>query len=993
MSQRCRLAAGGLIDRSRPLAFTFNGRTYQGHAGDTLASALLANDVHLVARSFRHHRPRGIMSAGVEEPNAIVQLGSGAESEPNLKATEIALYDGLIAASVNAWPGVDTDVAVIAGWFGKLLVAGFYYKTFMWPPALWRRLYEPAIRRMAGLGTAPDAPDPDRYDKMHGHCDVLVVGGGPAGLAAALAAGRTGARVVLIEQQDDCGGALRDECHGTGGASMQQWLDDAVGELAEVPEVTLLKRTTAFGHYDDNYVCAVEHRHTGADTAASRQRFWHIRARQVVLASGAHERPLVFPGNDRPGVMLAAAVRAYLNRYAVQVGRRAVIVTNNDSAYQTALDLADAGTEVAAIVDWRRDPQGALCQKARERGIAVVASHTIVATRGRRRVTGVTLAPRGGGERRRIVCDLVAMSGGWNPAVHLYCHTGGRVAYDAEKACFVPDVTRQAVRTAGAVNGTGGLAACIAQGNAAGAAAAADSSFAGGDPIAIPDIAEPPLTPIEPLWLQSDGDARAAARSFVDFQNDVTVGDIELAVREGFTSVEHLKRYTTTGMGTDQGRTSNVNALAILAATLGQSIAETGTTTFRPPVTPVTLGALAGRNVGALAEPVRTTPMHDWHTAHGAVFEDVGQWKRPWYYARDGEDMAAAVRRECAAVRTSAGVLDASTLGKIDIKGPDAAAFLDRVYTNAWSTLVIGRARYGIMCRADGMVFDDGVTARLGENHYLMTTTTGNAGPVLDWLEEWLQTEWPELRVYLTSVTDQWATVAIAGPRARDIMAALAPDMSLDNATFPFMSVQNGTVAGCPAHIYRISFTGELSYEVNVPAWYGPALWAAVMAAGGPYDITPYGTETMHVLRAEKGYIIAGQETDGTVTPSDLGMDWIISTKKPDFIGRRSLTRSDTVRTDRKQLIGLVPENANTVLPEGAQLVAEGNNATPARMVGHVTSSYFSPTLETGFALAMVERGHARLGARLLAPLVDGTVALTVADPVFYDRAGTRRDS
>jgi sarcosine oxidase subunit alpha len=712
-----------------------------------------------------------------------------------------------------------------------------------------------------------------------------------------------------------------------------------------------------------------------------------------VLASGAHERPLVFPGNDRPGVMLAAAVRAYLNRYAVQVGRRAVIVTNNDSAYQTALDLADAGTEVAAIVDWRRDPQGALCQKARERGIAVVASHTIVATRGRRRVTGVTLAPRGGGERRRIVCDLVAMSGGWNPAVHLYCHTGGRVAYDAEKACFVPDVTRQAVRTAGAVNGTGGLAACIAQGNAAGAAAAADSSFAGGDPIAIPDIAEPPLTPTEPLWLQSDGDARAAARSFVDFQNDVTVGDIELAVREGFTSVEHLKRYTTTGMGTDQGRTSNVNALAILASTLGQSIAETGTTTFRPPVTPVTLGALAGRNVGALAEPVRTTPMHDWHTAHGAVFEDVGQWKRPWYYARDGEDMAAAVRRECAAVRTSAGVLDASTLGKIDIKGPDAAAFLDRVYTNAWSTLAIGRARYGIMCRADGMVFDDGVTARLGENHYLMTTTTGNAGPVLDWLEEWLQTEWPELRVYLTSVTDQWATVAIAGPRARDIMAALAPDRSLDNATFPFMSVQSGTVAGCPAHIYRISFTGELSYEVNVPAWYGPALWAAVMAAGGPYDITPYGTETMHVLRAEKGYIIAGQETDGTVTPSDLGMDWIISTKKPDFIGRRSLTRSDTVRTDRKQLIGLVPENANTVLPEGAQLVAEGNNATPARMVGHVTSSYFSPTLETGFALAMVERGHARLGARLLAPLVDGTVALTVADPVFYDRAGTRRDS
>lgn len=1013
-----RTETGGRIDRGTPVTFTFNGRRYTGCAGDTLASALLANGVHLVGRSFKYHRPRGILSAGAEEPNAIVQVGTGAYSEPNVRATVAELYGGLVAESVNAWPSVEFDLGAVNGRLSRLFVAGFYYKTFMKPKRLWEKLYEPAIRRMAGMGKAPTLPDADTYDKMHVHADVLVVGGGPAGLAAALAAGRTGARVMLVDEQAEFGGALLGNGQTVDGRPGTEWVADVVAELESLPEVTLLRRATAFGYYDHNFVSVVErrtdHAPPGSAPGQPRQRLWHVRAKRVVLATGAHERPLVFADNDRPGVMLAGAVRTYLNRYGVKAGTRAVVFTNNDSAYRAALDLHAAGVAVVAVVDLRPGADGPLAVACRERNIEILAGQAVVATHGTNRVRAVevmSLTADGSavaGVPRRIDCDLVAMSGGWNPAVHLFSQAQGKLRFDDALACFVPDVYAQAQECVGACNGRFALAEGLEEGLRAGARAAQAAGFGNGEAPAGPATEPEPEAPLRPLWVVP-GRAplgRGKARHFVDFQNDVTVGDVRLAAREGMHSVEHLKRYTATGMGTDQGKTSNVNALAILSQEVNRAIPATGTTTFRPPYTPVSYGVLAGRDLGPMLDPIRVTAIHPWHVAHGAVFEDVGQWKRPWYYPRAGETMRDAVARECTAVRTAVGVLDASTLGKIDIQGPDAAEFLNRIYTNAWKKLAIGRCRYGLMCKADGMVMDDGVTSRLGENHFLMTTTTGNAALVLDWLEEWLQTEWPDLKVYCTSVTEQWATVSIAGPKARVLMQDLAPDMDVSKDGFPFMSFKEGTVAGIDARVFRISFTGELSYEINVPSWYGLALWEAVMEAGAKYGITPYGTETMHVLRAEKGFIIVGQETDGTVTPFDLGMDWAVK-KSADFIGRRSFSRPDTRCPDRKQLVGLLPEDPEEVLPEGAQLVLPGvvpesdlvigrridpYKRKPVPMAGHVTSSYWSSTLERGFALALVKGGRERIGETILVPLEGRVVKARITEPVFYDKEGSRRD-
>jgi sarcosine oxidase, subunit alpha len=995
-------AAAARIDHSKTLWFTFNGRRYAGHEGDTLASALVANGVQLVGRSFKYHRPRGLFGAGPEEPCALVQVESGAQTLPNLRATQVELYDGLTADSVNAWPSVNFDVGVVNDLMSRLLPAGFYYKTFMWP-ASWWMTYEHVIRRAAGLGVAPDQPDPDTYDQMHSHCDVLIVGAGAAGLAAALAAGRTGARVLIADEQSEMGGTLLSSPVEIDGKPGLQWLADALAELATMPEVRLMPRTTAFGHYDHNYIGLLERRtdHLGPvhEPTISRQRLWKVRAKQVIHAGGAIERSLVFAGNDRPGVMLASAVSAYVNRWAALPGKRAVVFANNDSAYDTAAHLADVGVSVAAIVDLRPEPGTAAQAQATARDIEVLTNSAIVEVVGKRSVEGVCVMQLNDdasgvvvGERR-LDCDLVAVSGGWSPAVHLHCHAGGKVTYDDEQGCFVPGVTSEAARSIGAGNGQFDLADCLANGWQAGTDAAADAGFR-----------KPGKTPKGPsadtiemaaprhVWIiPAKPGAEHKVKRFVDLQNDVTDADVRLAAREGYQSVEHLKRYTTLGMGTDQGKTSNIPGLAILAGELNKSLPEVGTTTFRPPYTAITMGALAGRYTGQMLDPVRRSPMHHWHEDHGAAFEDVGQWKRPWYYPKDGEDMHAAVARECLAARNAIGILDATTLGKIEIHGPDASEFLNRIYTNAWSKLAVGRCRYGLMLGEDGMVMDDGVTSCLAENRYLMTTTSGNAASVLGWLEEWLQTEWPDLQVYCNSVSEYWATLTISGPFARDLLSELCNDIDISNEGMPFMSWHEGTVAGIPARVFRISFTGEVSYEINVPASMGLGLWQALMTAGEKYGITPYGTEAMHVLRAEKGYIIVGQETDGTMTPIDLDMDWIVSKKKPDFVGKRSLSRPDCVRSDRKQLVGLLTEDPADVLPEGAQIVDDPNAAIPMPMIGHVTSSYMSANLGRSIALAVVRSGLTRKGETVHLPLEGGrTIRAEITGTVFYDPEGER---
>jgi len=998
MSQRFRTSEFGHIDRETPVTFSFDGHRLDGFAGDTLASALLANGIHLVGRSFKYHRPRGILSAGSEEPNALVTVGEGGRATPNLRATQVEIYEGLVATSQNRWPSLNFDAHAVFNSVSRLLPAGFYYKTFMWPASLWTT-YEHLIRRAAGMGKAPSEADPDRYEKTHRHCDVLVVGGGPSGLAAALAAARTGARVVLADENAQFGGDLLSSDERIDGSDAPAWVASTIDELTSMPDVTLLPRTTVFGYYDHNHLTALERvtdHLARAPENVPRQRLWTFRAKEVVLATGSIERSMVFRDNDRPGTMLSGAANTYLKQYGVKVGKRAVVFTGNDSAYKSALALADAGVEVS-ILDSRAETPGPLPQQAIEKGLEVLHEQAVVATYGSRRLEAVeamSLSPDASavsGVPQRIDCDTLLMSGGWSPTVHLFSQSQGKLKYDARIGAFSPDTAAQRQRSAGSCNGAFDLATCLNEGWQAGIDAAADAGLSGKKPGKTPQAEPIEIGDPRFVWLFPAPDPIGqGGKHFVDFQNDSTAADIQLAAREGFESIEHMKRYTTTGMGTDQGKIGNINGLAILSKAVEKEIAEVGVTTFRPPYTPVTFGAMAGRDVGPImADPLRKTPMDAWHERAGASFELVSQWRRPFYYPKSGEGKWDAVNREIEAVRNTVGILDATTLGKIDIQGPDAVKLLNWVYTNNWDGLKVGHCRYGLMCGEDGMVFDDGVTARLGENHYLMHTTTGNAAHVLGWLEEWLQTEWPEMQVFCASVTEQFATINLAGPNARAVLASLT-DIDVSSDAFPFMTWREGLVADTPARVFRVSFTGELSYEINVPASYGVDVWNACITAGQKYGLVPFGTEALHVLRAEKGYIAVGQDTDGTVTPADLGMGRMVS-KKKDFLGKRSLSRADMTVAERRQFVGLLTTDPQEVLPEGAHIVEQVLPKPPMKTLGHVTSSYFSPTLDRSIALAMLEGGHAKIGEPVRLPLEDGrVVSATVTSPVFFDPKGER---
>ena len=996
--QRRRLAKGGRIDRSRLLNFRFDGKALQGYAGDTLASALLANGVQVVGRSFKLRRPRGIVGCGSEEPNAIVQLGEGATAQPNLRATQVELYEGLSARSTRGWPSPDFDLGAVSGLLGRFLGAGFYYKTFMRPQFMWPH-YEKILRASAGFGSAPGGPDPDRYEHRNAHCDVLVAGAGPAGLMAALSAAEAGARVLIADEQNEFGGSLLGSADEIDGQPAADWLRATVSRLTSADEVVMLPRSTVFGYHDHNFLTVAERfsdHLPEAERGGPRQRLWRVRAKQVVLAQGAFERPLVFCDNDRPGVMLASAVSSYIHRYAVCPGERALVFTNNDSAYRAALDLNAVGARVL-VVDSRAAGAGDWGERAEAAGITVLKGHIVTGTAGGKRVSDAQIARWDGDPSKtadsdiRVKCDLLAMSGGWSPAVHLHSQSGGKNRWDDALHCFVPGERTQAQCSAGAGNGKWSTGECLQDGLDAGRRAVEACGLRAGK-LSTPPTSEPETRPLEPLWrVPAEQDPDHCPKQFLDFQNDTSVADIRLAVREGYRNVEHVKRYTALGFGTDQGKLGNINGMAVLAEILGKTIPEVGTTTFRPAYTPVPLGVVAGESVGVLYEPVRKTAIHDWHEAAGAPMEIVGQWHRPHYFPHDGEDLHQAVERECLAVRNGVGVMDASTLGKIDLRGPDAVTFLERIYTHDVGRMKVGRCAYGILLGEDGMVMDDGVMARLGDQHFYLTTTTGGAAAVLSWLEAWLQTEWPELQVYLTSLTDHCSTIAVAGPDSREVLQNLGCSVDLAAEHFPFMSVRPAELAGVPVQLFRVSFSGELAFEINVDSRHALSMWERVMAAGEAFGITPYGTETMHVLRAEKGFIIVGQDTDGSVTPVDLGMNWLLS-KDKDFLGKRSLSRPDCLRENRKQLVGLRSFDGRTVLPEGSALLDRPDRTAPAPMCGHVTSSYMSPALGHPIALALLAGGRARRGESVYAALPGREpLAVEVVSPLFFDPKGERQ--
>ncbi len=995
MTQEFRLKDEGLIDRSKKISFKFNGKKYFGYEGDTLASALIANGVHLVGRSFKYHRPRGFYGAGVDDPYALVQLIRNNETIPNIKATEQELFEGLEAKSVNCWPNVNFDIGGINNFLRIFLPAGFYYKTFMWPKSFWYRIYEPFIRKAAGFGVVTHEHDKERYEHKYEYCDLLVTGSGPSGLASAYSAAKNGAKVILAEDKPRFGGSLLTSEVTIGNQTGKEWADKIVTELKEMPNVVVKNRAQVFGYYDHNMLVMSERiseHMPKTEKFMPKQKLWYIRAKEVVISSGSIERPIVFGNNDTPGILLSSAAKEYMKVYGVLVGKKPLIFTNNDSAYETAIEFKKNGIN-PIVLDSRKELNSDLITEAKNLGIDIKFEHVVVNANGYRKVKSADIAKISEdktnlGKIENIVCDCICVSGFWTPTIHLASQSGGKTKFNEDIDAFIPSQSKQNETTVGSANGIFNLNDTL------------KNSFETGyelskkitskeNKLSVPAVVEKKNSKHDKFWCVPLPKGKKYKR-FLDFQNDVAVSDIELALREGYRSIEHVKRYTTLGMATDQGKTSNLNGLQLVSNIENKVVPEVGHTTFRPPYTPVSIGAIVGREVGKHSKPTRKSPMHSWHEKNNAVFVDAGLWLRPRYYKKGNETLFDASKREAENVRKNVGVCDVTTLGKIDVKGPDAAEFLNRVYTNAWLKLPVGKARYGVMLREDGIVMDDGTTTRVSENHYHMTTTTAQAANVLSHLEYYLQIVWPELNVNVVSTTEQWAGAAIAGPKSRDLLQKLFPETDCSNDGLPFMGFIETKLFGVYARIFRISFSGELAYEVNVESDNGNFMWEKIIELGEEFKIQPYGTEALSTLRIEMGHV-AGSELDGRTTPFDNSLEGLLS-KKKDFIGKRSLQKEAFISPDREKLVGVVPLDKKTSIPEGSYIVRDANAKLPNPKLGHVSASCWSVEYNNPFSLAIIKDGKNMIGQKLfaLSPLKKKSIPVEIVSSHYVDPKGER---
>ena len=993
--QNYRIKNGGKINRDLKISFIFNGKTYFGYKGDTLASALLANGVHLIGRSFKYHRPRGIIAAGVEDANGKVQLYKDDITEPNVNVTEVELVKGLRIESQNCWPSVSFDVWAVNNSLNRFFPAGFYYKTFMWPKSFWYKVYEPIIRKAAGMGTASLKSDPDRYEHQYEHCDILVVGSGPSGISSALAAAKNGARVILAEDKPRFGGSLLTDNVTIGNKNGDEWVEEAIADLKSMPNVIIRKRSQVFGYYDHNMLVMFERckdHIENPEAFTPRQRLWYIRAKQVIISTGSIERPLVFANNDRPGIMLAYSAKEYLKIYGVLAGKKPIIFTNNDTAYETAIEYKKQGVD-SIIIDTRSESNSGIANEAKKLGIAIKFSHGIANTSGYKKVKSATIGKLNNNkdgyiEFEEIECDSIFVSGNWTPTVHLASQSGNKLKYDSDSDTFLPDQSRQKETVIGSANGSLTLEESLKEGFETGFILS-EKITKNNKPTSIPISDEKQFGQHDKFWCMPLPEKKHYKR-FVDFQNDVAVSDIQLAVQEGFRSIEHVKRYTTLGMATDQGKTSNLNGLQLVSDLEKKIVPEVGHTTFRPPYTSVTIGTIIGREVGKNYKATRKSPMHQWHEKHNGIFVDAGLWLRPRYYKKGNETLHEAAKREALNVRKNVGVCDVTSLGKIDIKGKDSAEFLNRIYTNAFLKLPIGKARYGVMLREDGMVFDDGTTTRISENNYHMTTTTAQAANVLSHLEYYLQVVWPELDVTVVSTTEQWAGAAIAGPNSRLLLSKIFPNEDVSNEGLPFMGYREFKYKDSLARIFRISFSGELAYEINVMSNFGESMWKEIIELGKDFQIQPYGTEALSTLRIEMGHV-AGSEIDGRTIAYDLSLEGMLSEKK-DFIGKRSLKRKAFTEKGREQIVGLVPIDKKTSIPEGSHLVVDHKLKSPNPKLGHVSASCWSVENNNPFSLAILKNGKNKIGEKLYAvsPLKNISVQVEVVSQHYVDPDGKR---